>query len=116
MIWMIFREMAQRIVLLSRGEVAFDGDFEALRALAGHTRWLALTTQGAQAPILPNLTHIISEGNLHRYEFDTRYVSVRQAMEAASRVEDLMDLEVLKVPIEQVVAHLYQKWNKQVLE
>lgn len=104
-------EMAQRIVLLSNGQIAFDGSFEELRRTVGGARRLVVTTEGQEAPALQKARHIESRGTAHEYEFDSEAVPVREVFQEASLAAGVTDLEVRRVPIETVVADLYRKWK-----
>lgn len=104
-------EMAQRIVLLSSGRLAFDGGFDELRRTVGGQRRLVVTTDAPDAPGLKAARHVESNGNVHEYEFDAETVPVRDAFQEASGIPGVRDLEVRRVPLETIVAELYQKWK-----
>jgi ABC-2 type transport system ATP-binding protein len=104
-------EMARRIVLLSAGQIAFDGSFDELRRSVGGQRRLAVTTEEPVAPKLLTARHIESKGVVHEYEFDADKVAVREVFLEASQQPGVCDLEVRRVPIESIVAELYKKWR-----
>lgn len=104
-------EMAQRIVLLSKGQLAFDGDFEALRAVAGSKSRIRLTLTGETVPNIEGGVLLSAEKNICEYEFDTSLFSVRSIMAKIAGVEGVVDVEIRKAPIEHVVAQLYTSWN-----
>jgi ABC-2 type transport system ATP-binding protein len=104
-------EMAQRIVLLSKGQLAFDGDFEALRAVAGSKCRIRLTLVGSDIPNIEGGILLSAEKNIYEYEFDTSSLSVRAVLGQIAEVEGVVDVEISKAPIEQVVAQLYTSWN-----
>ncbi len=104
-------EMARRIVLLSNGNVAFDGSFDELRRTVGGLRRLVLTTEDETPPALTAAGHRESKGIVHEYEFDLKDITVREVFAEASMVPGIRDIEVRRVPIEHIIAELYQSWK-----
>ena len=104
-------EMAQRIVLLSGGRIAFDGSFDALRTLTGSLRHVVLTTDGPNAPVLQSAAWLSSDGNLHEYAFDASAVPVPVMLAEVSTLPGVVDMETRKAPIERVIAGLYRQWR-----
>lgn len=104
-------EMARRIILLSHGDIAFDGCFDQLRELTGSMRRILLTTKSETPPELSSARLIASSNCLHEYEFDSCRVSVKQLLEEVSNINDIVDIETGKAPIEQVIAELYREWR-----
>lgn len=62
-------EMAERIILLSKGQIAFDGNFEELRKVQNNSSRLIITSTG-EAPVLDEMEFIGSEDGKHSYKFD----------------------------------------------
>ncbi len=106
-------EMARRIVLLSHGRVAFDGGFDALRDTVGGLRRLALTTDGTVPPALASAMHRQSDGVVHEYEFNLQTTPVQAVFAEAAGVPGIRDIEVRRVPIEHIIAGLYQSWKQE---
>jgi len=104
-------EMAQRIVLLSKGELAFDGSFDEVRRIAGSMCRIRLTLCGTQIPQLECGRLLSAEQNIYDYEVDTNIVPVREVLAQISQVDGVIDVEIRKAPIEQVVAELYTQWK-----
>ena len=105
-------EMAQRIILLSSGRIAFDGSFDDLRQQTGSMRRITLTTKTSGAPRL-SFAHLVSSNhNIHDYEFDSARISVKDLLKEISGVDGVIDVETGKVPIEKLIADLYVKWKK----
>ncbi|HHW98704.1 MAG TPA: ATP-binding cassette domain-containing protein [Firmicutes bacterium] len=103
-------EMAERIVMLSGGQVAFDGSFEQLRQLTGSLCRIRLTFQGPVQPLacgrLLSASHSTCE-----YEFDTKTLPMREVLAQVSQLSGIADIDLRKAPIEQVVADLYTQWK-----
>lgn len=104
-------EMAQRIVLLSRGELAFDGSFAQLRKIAGGMCRIRLTLGRNGPPEIKGGSLLSGENSIYEYEFDTNLVPVPEVLAQIALFEEVIDVEINKAPIEQVVAELYTKWK-----
>lgn len=143
-------EMAQRIVLLSRGQIAFDGSFDQLRELTGSLCRIRLVFQGSGMGMgvdsgagwgvgsgsdsgsgvdsgssrqsqgrLADLMNgggksvrlLAANHNSCEYEFDTAEVPVKDMLRQIAQLEGIIDIEISKAPIEQIVAELYTKWR-----
>ena len=105
-------QLAGRIVLLHRGEIAFDGDFAELRRLLTGQRVLTLETTGPAAPALPGAQLVRSEASRHEYVFDSRDVRLSQLLEHAAAQTEVLDVETHRPPIDHVVADLYEHWSR----
>lgn len=106
--------MAQRIVLLSYGRIAFDGSFDALRERTGSLRHVVLTTDAPEPPALASATWVSSEENVHEYAFDATAIPVPHMLAEVSTLPGVIDMETRKAPIEQVIAGLYERLRYQV--
>jgi len=104
-------EMAQRIILLSEGRIAFDGGFDALRDLTGSLRHIVLTTESDEAPMLRSATWLSSGENVHEYAFDANSIPVPAMLAEISTLRGVVDMETRKAPIERVIAGLYRQWR-----
>lgn len=106
-------EMAQRIVLLNKGRIAFDGNFDELRDVLGGFYRIEITTSSQDPPLsLPGMKLLRSENGIHEYEFDRKAVPVHQVLGILSGFPQIRDVEVKKAPIEDVVANLYLSWKE----
>src|SRR5438105_1722102 len=63
-------QLAGRIVLLHEGEIAFDGDFSALRRVLTARRLLILETSSAEAPVLHGAELVRRDAGRHEYAFN----------------------------------------------
>lgn len=120
-------EMAKRIILLDKGKMEFDGSFEELRAATGGSGRLTVTFRdGAGLPdahSLPGLRLINSqeqENNIGapthlrwaEYEFNKEETGIHEILGLLSHYPDIIDVEIRKAPIEDVIAGLYLSWKK----
>ncbi len=104
-------EMAQRIVLLSHGQIAFDGSFNQLRELTGSLCRVRLTFLGdVQALPCGNLLSVTRTTS--EYEFDTAVTPVKEVLAEIAKLDGVVDIEIRKAPIEQIVAELYTRWKR----
>ena len=102
-------EMAQRIVMLAQGRVAFDGTLPELRAAAGSARHV--TVDCPACPQLPGCTHLASEQGRHTFSFDPAALPVGELLAAISRLDGVRDVQLSDAPIEGVIASLYRSWK-----
>jgi ABC-2 type transport system ATP-binding protein len=105
-------QLAGRIVLLHRGEIAFDGDFSELRRLLSGERVLTLETAAASAPSLRGARLVRTEASRHEYVFDSREVRLAELLEQAAAQTEVLDVETHRPPIDHVVADLYEHWSR----
>lgn len=104
-------EMAERILLISHGKISFDGSFDQLRQTVGNMCLVSLIMHGHEAPDL-KCGNLISESNgIFEYEVDTNKTPIRSVLYEISCLDGISDIELKKVPIEQVIAELYIKWR-----
>lgn len=104
-------EMARRILMISGGKLAFDGSFDGLRDITGNLTHFTVTTDGRK-PELEGCRLLGGKHGVFEFEADLSGLSVSTLLERLSRVDGIMDVEIRKAPIEQVIAQLYQKWKR----
>ena len=83
--------MAQRIVLLRNGEIAFDGDFAALRRAAGGYARIRVRAPG-DAPAVSGAAYLSTQGGVHEYAFDRTQVGVHDllaSLAGCAQIEDV---------------------------
>ncbi|WP_313344984.1 ABC transporter ATP-binding protein [Lacrimispora sp.] len=106
-------EMAQRVVLLNKGNIAFDGDFNELRDVMGGFYRILITTQPGMPPLsLLDMKLLKSENDVHEYEFDRTKLPIHEVLGNLSKFSQIRDVEIKKAPIEDVVANLYLSWKE----
>lgn len=103
-------EMAERILMISAGKIAFDGSFDALRGITGNLTRIAVTMEKACLPKIKNGTLRSSDNGLFEYDVDLTDMPVRNLLRQLSETEGVRDVEIKKAPIEQVIAGLYRDW------
>ncbi|MTK06737.1 MAG: ATP-binding cassette domain-containing protein [Hungatella sp.] len=106
-------EMAQRIILINKGRIAFDGDFDELRNVMGGFYRIVLTTAKEELPLsIPGMRLLKTESGVHEYEFDRNVLGIHKVMGLLSEFPQILDMEIKKAPIEDVVANLYLSWRE----
>ena len=104
--------MAQRIILLSNGKIAFDGDFQALRRVQGGFSRLLVTGPNLP-PQWPGMEWISTQDGVHEYAFQQADANFSEVLKTLAGTPGITDLEMRKAPIEEVVASLYLAWRKE---
>lgn len=104
--------MAQRIILLSNGKIAFDGDFQALRRVKGSFSRL-MVTGPQEPPKWPGMEWISTQDGVHEYAFQQADANFSEVLKTLAGTPHITDLEMRKAPIEEVVASLYLQWKKE---
>ncbi|NLT14114.1 MAG: ATP-binding cassette domain-containing protein [Clostridiales bacterium] len=103
-------EMAERILMISAGEIAFDGSFEALRGITGNLTRVAVTSGAGGVPRIRGGQLVSSEKGRFEYDVDLTEMTVRELLRQLSEAGGVRDVEIKRAPIEQVIAGLYREW------
>ena len=103
-------EMANRILLINEGRLAFDGDYDRLIRMTGDNRVIKLTAKG-EAPVLSGATFVGTEEGKHLYRYDASRISVPELFGNISKLPMVEDVELGHEAIEQVIARLYEDWR-----
>jgi ABC-2 type transport system ATP-binding protein len=102
-------QLAGRIVLLSNGRIAFDGDFLTLRREFADRRYLVLETTSMEAPLFAEARLIASDAGRHEYTFDASQVDIPSLLADAARQTEVVDVETHRAPIDEVIADIYER-------
>jgi ABC-2 type transport system ATP-binding protein len=106
-------QLAGRIVMIAQGRIAFDGDFQRLRREFADRRVLLLETTGEAAPALEAAEWISSEATRHTYHFDAARTEVAALLAQASVQTRVVDVETHRAPIDDVIADIYERWQRE---
>ncbi|MDR0446072.1 MAG: hypothetical protein LBH17_03445 [Oscillospiraceae bacterium] len=85
-------EMARRILLISHGKIAFDGNFTALRGELGLARKV-----------------VVSFGNGSRREI--AYDDTKSALREIAELDDVLDVSFTQGSLEEGLATLFERWR-----
>jgi ABC-2 type transport system ATP-binding protein len=104
-------EMAQRILMIAHGQIAYDGDFAGLRALTGSLSRISVAMDDGEAPPVGCGRLLSAQSGVYEYEVDFSQYPIQQLLRELSESAGVRDVEILKAPIEQVIAELYGHWQ-----
>ena len=104
-------EMAQRILMISDGKIAYDGDFDGLRKVTGNLTRIIVTTDNGDAPDLEGAKLLSSQKGVHEFDIDLAGMPIKMLLRILSEADGVCDVEIKKAPIEQVIARLYESWK-----
>ncbi len=102
-------EMAQRMLVISDGKLAFDGSFDSLRETVGNHTIISITTAEKSAPTLQGLTLDESLSGVHTYRADLAQTPITSLMAQLSALDGISGIEIKKAPIEEVIAEVWKK-------
>ena len=104
-------EMAQRILMISNGKVAYDGCFEGLREITGSPTRITVTMADGLVPEIQNATLLSSDKGVLEFEIDLAKTPIKDLLRQMSAMDGVQDVEIRKAPIEQVISQLYRDWK-----
>jgi ABC-2 type transport system ATP-binding protein len=105
-------EMARRILMISKGKLAYDGSFSGLRDITGSLTRLLVTTDETAPPLSLDMgTLLCSENGVYAYEVDVAKTPMKQLLGKLAEADHIKDIEIRKAPIEQIIAGLYTSWR-----
>jgi ABC-2 type transport system ATP-binding protein len=105
-------QLAGRIVMIHRGSIAFDGDFDRLRRQFADRRRLLIETDSPSPPTIDDATLVESVENRHEYVFDAVKVTVAALLDQAAAQAQIRDVETHRAPIDDVIADIYEAWQR----
>ncbi len=106
-------QLAGRVVMIHRGAIAFDGDFDRLRREFADRRRLLIETSSDQPPSLMGAVLVSSDGPRHEYLFDAGHARIADLLEQAAAQTQVLDVETHRAPIDDVIADIYEAWQRE---
>lgn len=110
--------LCKRVMLIGKGQMLYDGDFDALKQKHCTERYLEIkSANGTEGFSLdrfneicpPHAIELMShEKHLIKLKIDPNKVSVSTLMKTLSDQIEIADLEVTSAPIDEMVARLYE--------
>jgi ABC-2 type transport system ATP-binding protein len=104
-------EMAHRIMMISSGKIAYDGNFDGLRDITGNLTRFTVTMDGNNLLNLDGGKLINSANGVFEFEVDVTKTPIKSLLKQLSEADGIKDVEINKAPIEQVIAGLYAAWK-----
>jgi ABC-2 type transport system ATP-binding protein len=105
-------EMAQRILMISDGKIAYDGSFDGLREITGNLTRITVTVDNCTVPLFDGGKLISADNGVYEFEVDVTNYPIRNLLRQLSDSDGIKDVEINKAPIEQVIAGLYTTWKR----
>ena len=105
-------EMANRLLLINRGRLAFDGSYETLLRMTGDHRLVRLITS-ADPPVLDGLTLVDRSGDRCTYRYDGAKIPSPRLFTLLAGIPGIRDIQMEPENIETVIAGLYRKWSSE---
>ena len=102
-------EMANRLLLINRGRLAFDGSYDALLRMTGDHRLVRLTTS-VESPVPDGLTLVDRSGDRFTYRYDGTKIPSPHLFTLLAGIPGIRDIQMEPENIETVIAGLYRKW------
>ena len=62
-------------------------------------------------PVIPQTKLLSGTDNVFEYEFDQAVIPITSVLSEISRIDGVVDVEIRKAPIEEVITELYIKWR-----
>ncbi|BCL74734.1 ABC transporter [Jeongeupia sp. HS-3] len=102
-------QLAQRVIVVNHGSIAFDGDMAALQQAFGRTKRVRLATRAAIGELgYPGVTVLERIGDTRAVlELDHEQTSLPAFVRWADGAFGIHDLVIEDVPIEQMIKQLY---------
>lgn len=106
--------LCKRVMLIGKGEILYDGDFEQLKNTHAPERYLSVKTVGSTAGFdvsswQPDKAQLIEMSQeLLKFKFEPAKISVSALMQQIGEQVEIADLEVSAAPVDEMVARLYQ--------
>ena len=104
-------EMAQRILMISKGIIVYDGSFNGLRNITGNLLRLTVTVEDRTNLLFEGGELISAANGVCEFEVDTAHTPIKHLLKQLSDADGVKDIEIKKSPIEQVIAGLYAAWK-----
>jgi ABC-2 type transport system ATP-binding protein len=103
--------LTDRIVLIGKGRVLYDGALSALRMKFDRIKTLTLTFSNLSSAPQANGCQCLSFTPTRAvYQIDTQRISVPQAMGTLFAGADVLDVQVESQPVEEIVARIYREY------
>jgi ABC-2 type transport system ATP-binding protein len=103
--------LCDRVLIIDRGRLAYDGDLAGLRRATGAERVLVVDLAGPSADLtgLPGARHLASEGHgiRQRLAFDAETTTAARVFAAVAERAEVLDFTVDEPDIEDVVRRIY---------
>ncbi len=104
--------LTNRILLIGKGRILYDGDLESLRGKFGGTKTVTIDfTEDGQLPAIPGARILSCSLGRAVIEVDTCRIKASEVIAILSGKLDLLDMTVANLPVEELVVALYREYQ-----
>jgi ABC-2 type transport system ATP-binding protein len=104
--------LANRILLIGRGRLLYDGSLSALRSRFGTHKTIAIDYKPrSRPPELPAAALISATAERAVYRVNTDRIVISEALARLSEQAELLDVAIGTQPIEEIIVQLYKEFN-----
>lgn len=101
-------KLCQRMILIDKGRVMYDGELAQIKELYGAVRMLIVDFEEEASVYVEGAEVVREEGKRKWLRFDGRKVSASQLINRISEAYDIKDLKVEEPEIEAIIRHIYE--------
>lgn len=104
--------LADRILLIGKGRILYDGNLENLRSRFGGSKIVTVDfAEHSELPKIQGVKPLSSTTGRAVLDVDTRRIKVSEVVAALSEQMELLDVTVENPPIEEMVVQLYREYQ-----
>ena len=103
--------IANRILLIGKGRLLFDGDLASLRAHYSAARTLTVDYSAGEIALCPGLELVRSMSSRAVFSVDTAVLGVSEAIARLARSMDITDVSVESASLDELVVRLYKEYR-----
>lgn len=104
--------LAERILLIGKGTLLYDGNVQGLRGRFGTRRTITAEYQDHHLPLnLPDVTILSATSNRAILSVDTELNNVSDIIQQLSNQVQLMDVTIQAQPIEDIIVQMYREYQ-----
>lgn len=109
---MALESLANRVILIGKGEIVFDGTINYLKQKYGNAKTIEIETNEKNSKI--NLKGIISQDksiNGYNFTIDTSLLSISSFLNYLSKSYNINDIEIDNEPLDNIALKLYKDYK-----
>ncbi|NLI61577.1 MAG: ATP-binding cassette domain-containing protein [Clostridiales bacterium] len=104
--------LTDRILLIGKGEILFDGSFNKLKSSYNSYSILTVDHSGCDnAPTIANTSMLSNINGRMVLQVDTKHRSISSVINQLSDILEIRDISVETRPIEEIIAALYKEYH-----
>lgn len=99
--------LAQRIIVIDKGSVVYDGEKNKIKDIKGKQRYIKMELEKDFPINYPRVTVVSEEEKIKKVSFMLEDVSVKDFLTYIMEHSEIIDLEVMGTPIEEIIKDIY---------